>query len=209
MKNRTAFLAILAAMMFSGTANSQSPDPGFHSHDGFYLSLSGGFGGMGWKDNEPPGEREMYGGTGNLDLKIGGAILQNQLILSVDLIQALAENPKVKDNGADLVDVKAALYMGMIGVGATHYFMPGNMFINETIGVGKFVEQMRNQRQTSDAGFAFQFKAGKEWWVSRDWGLGVSVVLFHIGVPNQSNSDGLSESLDGNSLGILFNLTFN
>ena len=213
MKMQPAFTVILTSALLSGIAHSQPSDPGFHAHDGFYLSLCGGFGGLTWADDEPPVTSEMSGATGNLDFKIGGAVMRDRLILSGDLITAHAPNPKEKGNSAPVAN-NASLRMGIIGMGATYYFMPVNIFLSGTFGIGRFTEDFGNGQQTSDGGLGFQLKVGKEWWVSKDWGIGVSVALLHLGVPDQSNADGpggshLSESLGANALGILFNSSFN
>jgi len=98
-----------------------------------------------------------------------------------------------------------------LGGGLTYYFMPNNIFISGSIGMGGFsltdVANSSNNVSTNN-GFSMQLKAGKEWWVSRKWGLGVALTYGKTNVNNTPSSD-IKEKINSNRFGIVFNATLN
>ena len=75
-------------------------------------------------------------------------------------------------------DPTTQLAAAMIGVGASYYIMPHNVYLGGAIGVmggeadnvdddGIQDEPLRVQA------WLIQLEGGKEWWVSENWGLGV------------------------------------
>jgi len=97
----------------------------------------------------------------------------------------------------------------MFGGGLTYYIMPQNIFLSGSLGIGNFtmMDQKNDQTTSTQRGFSMQLKAGKEWWVSKKWGLGLSVTYGTTSLTN--NSGGISEKLNSNRFGILFNATLN
>lgn len=53
-----------------------------------------------------------------------------------------------------------------------------------------------------------QFKLGKEWWVSKNWGFGLGLTYDKTYATNDPGA-GEMEKLESNRFGILFNTTFN
>ena len=49
-------------------------------------------------------------------------------------------------------------------------------------------------KSASEFGFGFQLAAGKEWWISENWGLGASVAITYGSV---DEDDGVGILLDG------------
>lgn len=192
---------------------------GYHEHDGFYLSMNAGpvFGkitdqlGSGYA----PGDIKFSGNGGIFDFKIGWAVRQN-LILHVDLISNGMVGPNVETtdvNGytkqikqPDTFSIGEAMY----GIGLTHYIMPSNIFVSGTLGIGAFSiidEKEKSSNGTTDKGFSMQLKFGKEWWISKNWGIGFGISYGKTSVTNESSS--YSEELNSNRFGILLNTTFN
>lgn len=65
----------------------------------------------------------------------------------------------------------------LLGAGVTYYFMPINVFVGGSIGPSIMsieASGFEGSRSDSDVGFGMRFEAGKEWWVSENWGLGLS-----------------------------------
>ena len=60
----------------------------------------------------------------------------------------------------------------------------------------------------TEGGFSMQLKLGKEWWVSKNWGLGIGLTYGKTNVTNEP-TNGEMEELSSNRFGILFNTTFN
>lgn len=198
-------LFIIAALVAVVVAAPQT-------HDGFFLNSAVGVGYFGLDYNydtdirgEDYSETLEYGGSGvQFDFKVGGRVIGNFLLhLSITSIMKrgdvdrsatfAGETIKIKDNGL--------LEEFFFGIGGT-YYLPSNVFVTGSFGVADFT--LGGNDLESDDGFAFQIGAGKEWWVSAEWGFGVEVVFMHS---KGSNGDG--ESASANTLSILFSTTFN
>ncbi|HAH24648.1 MAG TPA: hypothetical protein DCL77_13005 [Prolixibacteraceae bacterium] len=197
-----------------------TPKPdGYHRHDGFYLSLCGGpvFGSVMDHINSygSASTLNMSGTGGVFDLKIGGAIKEN-LILHAAIISNAVTGPTLETtSNMHITTVKAPDTFGvgeaMWGVGVTYYVMPSNILVSGTLGLGKFSltdTKDSNNNITTEGGLSVQLKLGKEWWVSKNWGLGVGLTYGATKVTNESTGNP-TEELGSNRFGILFNTTFN
>ncbi len=216
MKIIAVLLLAVSSLGLAQTMAEQNVPPGFHMHDGFYLSLSGGpaVGSITLNaTNAPFNTMEFAGGGFQFDFKIGGVISEQQnLILSFDLISRAISSPTITidENAANTTSTVMASDE-MYGVGITKYFMPSNTFINATIGIAKFALQVNNTSSTSQSGLGLQLKAGKEWWVSSDWGLGVAVGFAYLSADDQSdpNYPGYSATISTTKFFVVFNATYN
>ena len=192
---------------------------GYHTHDGFYLSMNAGpvFGKITdqLKSGYPPGTIGFTGNGGVFDFKIGWAVREN-LILHAALISNGMVGPNVETTDAygNTNNVKAPDTFGigeaMYGLGITHYFMPSNLFVSGTLGVGNYSmmdEKDKANNGSTDTGFSLQLKLGKEWWISKNWGIGVSMSYGKTSVTNETITN--SEELNSNRFCILLNTTFN
>lgn len=209
---KLSIFPVLLLLSFTGYAQAPSfrpasrDIPGFHEHDGFYLSLSPGliFGPI---NDHLPGGDIVFKGTGSeFDLKVGGAIRQN-LILHATLLSKALSSPEVVINGQPATTALVTLGETMIGAGMTYYFMPQNLFVSASLGTGNFTLVTNNGAIKSEQGFSVQLKGGKEWWVSRNWGLGLGITFGKTSAIN--HFPGGIENLDSNRIGVLFNATFN
>jgi hypothetical protein len=101
------------------------------------------------------------------------------------------------------------------GIGLTYYFMPANVFLGGTIGLGtiSFSSEVNGttSNSSSQTGFALQLKVGKEWWVSKRWGLGVSGGYGLVTASDKPDSSypNYSGTLSTNKFFVLFNTTYN
>jgi hypothetical protein len=125
--------------------------------------------------------------------------------------------PKPKPNNYKSVGVAECL----IGCGAIYYFMPYDFFASGTIGIGfstlsieKSVNTIGQTNQTireslnSDPGFGFRIRAGKEWWRSNRWALGVAG-FFQFSMHGSGAFYTLSGQMHSLMGGISFTATFN
>jgi len=215
MKNILIALFFVSSIGLAQTPEEQTIPKGFHQHDGFYLSLTGGpaFGKITVEAANASFKKiEMSGAGFQFDFKIGGVISEeNNLILSFDVISRAISGPTmtVDGNSANTnTDVTAGDVI--YGVGITKYFMPDNIFINATVGLAKFTMQYNNAQSTSESGFGFQIKGGKEWWVSDNWALGVAGGLAYISANDKTVSgSNYSGKLSTTKFFVVFNTTFN
>jgi len=201
---------ILSFVLF-GFSNINAQD-GFHQHDGLYLSMSAGplFGGV----NDDLGSYSMkMSGTGaEFDFKIGGAIKEN-LILHATITSSTLPGPTIKMSDNTSIKASDNMTVGevMLGGGLTYYLMPSNVFLSSSIGIGNFsiIDNNDNTNNVStQRGFSMQLKVGKEWWISKNWGFGVGLTYGKTNLTNEPGG-GITEKMDSNRFGILFNTTFN
>lgn len=138
-----------------------------------------------------------------------GAVLKEGFILHGDLISISSGSVDVTIDGVEVgtMEGENSIGMMMFGGGATYYFMPQNIFISGTLGLGGFSITTGDDTVTTKKGFGLFCKIGKEWYVSRNWDLGFNFSFNYTNVNN--NVETISEKLSGFSAGIGFNATFN
>lgn len=190
---------------------------GTHQHDGFYFSFNWGpvFGNVTSKVKNPDYTVDFLGTGGMGDLKIGWAIKEN-MILHATLITNIVAAPEIKttlDNHSSSKTMPDQLEIseGMYGIGMTYYLMPYNVFFSGSVGRGKFkVSGSENKADDGDtnSGFSMQLKIGKEWWILKNWGVGLGLSYGKTNLTHQPPI-GVAEKLDSNRFGILINTTFN
>ncbi|MDP2234952.1 MAG: hypothetical protein Q8J88_00840 [Bacteroidales bacterium] len=185
-------------------------------HKGLYLSLGLGpvFGNIEdfVKDNTAGDYTLSMSGVGiNFDFKIGGAVQEN-LILHATVTSSALPGPTITIEGNSSIKASDNMSVGeaMIGAGATYYFMPSNIFISGSAGIGNFsiINEDEKINISTDRGLSFQLKAGKEWWISKKWGMGIALTYGKTNLTNNPEA-GLSEKLDSNRFAILLNASFN
>lgn len=206
---------LLTLLSFTGLAcaqslqNEEAQPKGFHQHDGFFASL--GIGGS-------PGnvylsdaiENLTYAGTGfEADLKLGGAIAPN-FILHATLInkQLNDKKPIGLQYVANSATRERTFSESIVGAGITYYLMPYNAYVSLSLGLGSFsvAEQATGKTTPSPRGPAFQLKLGKEWWVAKNWGIGLGITYEKINLQAPADNGNVISS---EHIGVLFNATFN
>jgi hypothetical protein len=163
---------------------------GSHAHDGFFLRMSVGGGYLGTRDDRSAGNPTFHGGAGAFALALGGAVGDNVIIYG-EAIGQQVDNGELKlsysrdqhrEDGHDVIG-SMGLYGG--GPGLAYYFMPYNTYISGTLLFTRLVwseddlgeEDSTEDNVYSEPGVGFSVSVGKEWWVSRNWGLGVAARL--------------------------------
>jgi hypothetical protein len=99
-------------------------------------------------------------------------------------------DPKVRvgDRRADASD-DLVVSQSLLGAGINYYLMPINIYFGGAIGFSTITStwdrggNLGDAHQDSDVGFGIDLDAGKEWWVSNNWGLGVALRLSLASVP--------------------------
>ena len=150
---------------------------GAEKHDGGYLRLQLGGGFTSMRASSGVDSAEISGGGAALGISAGFAIMPNVIIYGA-IMDSVASNPTVKINGVASNSNGSAGVVG-IGPGAAFYIEPSNMFLSATLLFSQLVIQDSdgNKVGESEWGATFELEAGKEWWVSDNWGLGGSAQL--------------------------------
>lgn len=173
------FLVILAASFSFAQSEPRA-------HDGFFLNIALG---MGYQsidfvveDWQSASDNEAGSAT-DIDVKIGGRISYNTLM---HLTLAGTTRTETVDYDDDYSDIKPN--MSLLGLGVTHYFI-GNFFASASCGISQFRANSdvpifnatitNKNGEDINTGFGFQVAAGKEWWVSDNWGIGASAAFLY------------------------------
>jgi hypothetical protein len=201
---RKIFIAVLAV---AAMAMAES-----HTHDGFFLNLALGFGyqGFTYDANKAIFDMEANGMSSEFDIKLGGCIAPNTLLHATILGVANGSEIEAKRDGKKIGSTSdRSESMSMFGIGVT-YYLPQNIFFSGSIGLAAFNLQDNTDSDNeitgqTDSGLGVQLAVGKEWWVSDNWGLGVSAA-FTYGAAEDKDDMG-----DANAFGVnvMFSATFN
>lgn len=210
MKNLIVLTIILLSFSLCSAQMKVRPDD-YQRHRGFYLSMSGGVNFANMTSKVINKYDFRFKGTGGVfDFKIGAAIKEN-IILHATLLSSSMSAPQVSSKGkTEKAPSSLTLGEAMIGGGLTYYHQALNIFFSGSIGLGNYtlIDDAANISISTDRGFAMQIKIGKEWWISKRWGLGIA---FTYGKTNLNNkpSPAVNELMDSNNFGILFNASLN
>lgn len=206
----TITIFILTVLTINGQDYQSANSIDFQKHKGFYLSFAGGVNFANISTKVVNVYDLTFKGSGvTSDLKIGGAIKEN-LLLHATITSKSMSGPVVSSGGkSDNTSNNLSLGEAMIGIGLT-YYTPTNFLLSGSVGIGNFtlIDLDYNSRVSTDRGFSMQLKLGKEWWISKRWGLGVAVSYSKSKLTNTLGGS-IEELIDSNNFGIVFNATLN
>lgn len=207
-----ALALTLVTLASSAEARPRNPNAGRRHDPGhFFMRLSGGFG-FSNATFDDAGETTLSGFGGMGSFKFGATIARN-VALGVDLFGLNMFEPTVSQNGDDLGNAEGTrASVGAIGLGGTFYIMPANLYIAASAGVGLGTIEFRDRiggilitaEEDSRPGFAANVMIGKEWWVSRKWGIGLAGQLVFASL---ETDDDVGLGVFG--VGLLFSATMN
>jgi len=198
-----ALVVCLPAIAHAGPGN----DPHQHDAGNFFMRLSAGFG-FGSSAFDDADDTTLSGLSGAASFAFGGTVGRN-IALHADLFGVSLFEPTVSQNGDELGELKdSTAGLGALGIGATFYVMPANLYISGAIGVGVGSFEMRSGgvslKWETDPGLAVNLMLGKEWWVARRWGIGVALQGVFSSLETDAN-----EGLKVFGVGVLFSATMN
>ena len=196
MAKRLPCLLMLACLVLPGRALAQeNPD---EQHSGVYLRMSVGVTSM--QARYDAGTDSELGGS--LSFALGYFILP-ELALSLDVFGANAYKFGVPDRPEE-TSVEFDARSLALGASLT-YYLPYDFYLSVAPGVGWLLVGIAGQESRfSNAGFALDVIAGKEWWIGGSWALGAGLQLIYL------LADVPSARVDYSwSLGVLFTVTRN
>lgn len=167
-----SFLA-LAVLLAAGPARAQAPRGAAHTHDGFFLQMDLGLGGMRTSAEQGGTEVKGSGGAGEFSIGLGGALTRN-FILAGQLWGVSLPDPSIEVNGVHMGDASGSVSLGGIGVQLVYYFMPVNLYVSVTPSLTQLTFDDGTTSEDTEVGFGMKLAVGKEWWVSDNWAIGVN-----------------------------------
>lgn len=198
------FVIIEILLLLTVTIKAQNADSFKNSN--FFFSMGCGplYGNM--IDKQLIGETTIQGPGLQVDIKPGLKIVPNLYLHGTFILNMV---PNADANGPYYHRKIKRLSEKLIGGGLTYYFMPANVFISGSIGSAyfKIIDPDYSVYNTiTGRGFSFQLKSGKEWTISDNFDVGIS--LTYNGSRVTHFTTGGDESLTSNSFGLLMNITF-
>ncbi|HWV38624.1 MAG TPA: hypothetical protein VN033_09110 [Vulgatibacter sp.] len=191
-----AFAVVLPAL----PANARLLDDQ-HEHDGFFLRFHLGGGSMSARWDGPQ-DFSYSGPGGTFAFSLGGAFAPN-LILFGEITSDAVSNPRFESEIRSDSTRDTVLRVLGFGPGLTYYFMPVNLYLSGSVLLMRATVDEPFQVEESDQGMGLKLAVGKEWWVSRDWGLGVAAFGTFGRIPHAKATIGAS------NVGIAFTATYN
>jgi len=174
---------------------------GFHQHDGFYLALGLGVGGL----RTSGGNFSISGPSGSGFVALGGSLRRN-LALYFAYFGDSDTSPTFRNGNGAVTGTNVTHSLGGWGAGASWYFEPSNWFVGVTAGVAQVGLKTGGVLGTSKWGPALRLSLGKEWWVSHDWGIGAALNL--LGASTRANGTA-PLTLQSGSVSLTFSATYN
>jgi hypothetical protein len=185
--------------------------PGAETHDGGYLRMQFGFASMTITGKTASDTVEYSGGGASLAVAGGYAIMPHLIVFAEGLVAGNA-NSDVKLNGAASGMTTYGANVEGIGVGVSSYFGP-NLFAAAAILLAQasFDNGNGTTLASSKSGVAFDLTVGKEWWVSDNWGLGISGQMITASMKGKDPDLVLGVAPNYRALGfaLLFSATYN
>jgi hypothetical protein len=152
-----------------------------HVHDGFFLGLRVGLGQVRVKVQDAEGKNLSFKGIGaSWSLALGGAI-SRQVILFGEFFHALTDEAEITGTAMFQAVGFRAAELTAFGGGALYYFPSTNIYVGGSLAGVELTAAAQSLTTfdlaagfESELGLGFHGIAGKEWWVSPNWGLGVA-----------------------------------
>lgn len=198
--------SIIAALLFTSTAAS-AQEYNEHVHDGFYLRLQVGGGYLRAAASDVSPTIAVKGPSANINAEIGFALFNN-FILYGKFYGAASPNPSIQvgDLSMDNLGDEWSQNFGAVGLGVTYYIMPANIYLSGAITYTQLSISERNEKVAeTDLGGGLHLGIGKEWWVSKNWGLGIGAEL----ALGRIRDEGSSDNWNVTNVAIVLSATYN
>ncbi|HSV96964.1 MAG TPA: hypothetical protein VLM75_08530 [Spirochaetota bacterium] len=219
MRHRAFAIAVstLLALSMVGSLHAQpeeaAPPESAFRHDGLFLRFQTGFG-FGRTLEKDVGGRDitMSGNAGAFRFQLGGAVFEN-LIIYGELGAISLTDPSIKGERGYIATTPQSdvtLTMSDTGLGACWYFMPVNMYISGSVTLSRDRLEIDKAEGSTDHGAGVYVSAGKEWWVSDNWGLGVAIFAYASRMQTRDSAPFSGRYTVYNTVaGIVFSATYN
>jgi hypothetical protein len=183
--------ALWFAILASGTVLAEeltvsSGPAALQHHRGVFIRPDLGFGYV--SANASPGGTDLCiaGAAASLGIAAGGAIARNQ-ILAIHFWDFVASNPNVTTGALKSASANSAFALFAIGPEYTFY-SASNYYLSVSPALTRIDYLSNGSAGGSNWGYGLRASAGKEWWASENWGLGVAA-QFSLSVNQDSGKN--------------------
>ena len=183
---------------------------GFHTHDGFFMRFNVGPGFLHASETWG-GVTDTYSGMGvTFGAAFGGAVAPNLLIYGEVLGTSVIEPDVTFSDGSPGGPINGDMTMGSVGPGVAYYFEPTNLYLSGTLTFTRisFTDNSSDATSDTNVGIGLSLMVGKEWWVARDWGLGLAGQM-HLATMGDDPAPGYHARMNALVFSLLFSATYN
>jgi TolB-like protein len=174
--------------------------PGFHEHDGFFLQFQVGGGAL----RSAGGDLTLTGPSGSLSIAAGGTLFRGISLYGIYFAD-VDSSPTVKlAGGPSGTATNATHSLSGFGAGISMY-SASNWFVSAAFTMSRVSLEVGGSTGSTKWGPGFRVNVGKEWWVSPDWGIGVSAQV----TGGNSKDDSLAADVGTTGLALCFSATYN
>jgi hypothetical protein len=181
---------------------ASAPAPTDGVHRGLFLRLHFGLGyGSLTGSGSYSGTTTIAGSGVSVGVALGGGVAENVALYGTIFVSSFGDANSGSNTGTDAS-------LGGYAVGVVYYFMPINVYTSGAVGVagmGKFDSQGK-LIDSSNIGLGFDGIVGKEWRVSRHWGLGLAAEL--VGATGMKDKADPNVTWRGGAFNFLSSATF-
>jgi hypothetical protein len=177
-------------------------------HDGFYLGFMYGYG---YGKSKIGGNNKLAvtGFPVMMDFTLGYAVAEN-FILFTELRITMLPGSEITYNGKSYSppDKKEDVANGDLGFGFRSYIMPENMYVSASLTASTTSFEGDFVTGDSKTSLGYFVAIGKEWWVSTNWGLGVSV-FGEYNLTSYTDANHNKDDVTNYAIGLAFSATYN
>jgi hypothetical protein len=156
----------------AASAPAVNARPPQEHHRGFFIRLDVGLGYLGSGVTQNGTDLTVSGAAGAFSFALGGSVAHNQ-ILAFHLWDLVATEPTFNSAGSSSRSTNTNF--GVVGIGPQYtVYSQQNVYLSLTPSLTKVIENAAGLATETDWGFGLRAAVGKEWWVSRNWGLGIA-----------------------------------
>src|SRR5512138_1276888 len=154
--------------------------------------------------------RTTFSGLGgSLGVHFGHAV-ERGTILGVHLYASAAADPKMSVQGQSSSTTDTTLILLGAGPELTFYFMPSNVYVTSSFLLTTVRSSVAGTSEYSEAGLGAYLALGKEWWVTRRWGVGLAAhVAFASNKDKGDYGKDFEPTIRSTSLGVALSATYN
>jgi len=204
---------------------NKKEEPGYHEHDGFYFRYLTGFGhGFLYTDQKANSYKSSQGLLQLMNFQLGYSVSKKVIVfggfeLSImpspigvipfesPLEQLMNSCNLQLFNDCTIKNKTPSLdfFKGSYSLGVSYYFMPENMYVSMEIlfSVGRYF------KLSVENGYGLQASVGKEWWVSKNWGLGLALNVSYDYFSKTFPVGPIITPLHAFTFGLSFSATYN
>lgn len=179
---------------------------GAYTHDRIFLSVSTGVAGGNIKSEVSGQKLETYGTAFGVDGRFG-TFLSERVSLSAGFVYTYLPEPRVVVQGKGATDKAEGIGVDeyLFGGGFTWFVNYRDVSLSLLAGAGYVAvkDKEADKSNTSDAGFSFQLKLGKDFWVTPGMTIGLGLMYMKSHIKNEE-----IETLDTNRFAAMLTFGF-